>query len=341
MTMCYPTPRQCAATALLMCLGAAGAWAHGGGGDKACSSAAKLLLKACSADSLDNALTAAATCRNISDATAQSACLADSKDQRKSGRGDCGDVYQSRLDVCDAVGEAPYEPPFGADAAGDFVDPRDIGGAVAPNPYFPLLPGAQWKYLTTYQNENGDTITENDTVTVTGDTKLIDGVTCVIVTDVVSASDGTVEDTQDWFAQDATGNVWYCGEIAQQKETFDGDAPPTPELVDIEGSWKSGREGAKAGIQMLAAPAVGQSYRQELKWADAEDAATVLSVDADESVSGGAFICNGQCIETHDFSGLEPDASENKFYKRDVGLILEVDQTNGARNELVSYTVPD
>jgi hypothetical protein len=134
--------------------------------------------------------------------------------------------------------------------------------------------------------------------------------------------------------------VWYCGEIAQQQETFDGDVPPQPELVDIEGSWKTGRDGAKPGIQMLAHPAVGRTYRQELLWVDAEDVATVLSVNANESVSGGAFRCNSACLETRDFAAIEPDADEHKFYAPDVGLMLEVDLTNGARNELVSYTHP-
>jgi hypothetical protein len=79
----------------------------------------------------------------------------------------------------------------------------------------------------------------------------------------------------------------------------------------------------------------------KLLWTEAEDAAEILSSSADESVSAGAFKCGGRCIETRDFSALEPDAQENKFYAPGVGLILEVDLCNGgARNELVSYKHP-
>ena len=243
-------------------------------------------------------------------------------------------------DVCSALGDGPYDPAFGPDYTGNFVDPLQIGGSVAPNPYFPLLPGSEWKYLTQYKDENGDKVTERDTVTVTNRTKLIEGVTCVVVTDVVRASNGTVENTEDWFTQDLQGNVWYCGESSQQKEIFDGDKPPKPEVVGIDGSWKTAREGAKPGIQMFANPEVHKTYRQELLWVEAEDVAKVLATDADESVSGGAYRCKHACLETRDYSALEPDANEHKYYAPGVGLMLEIDLANGARNELVSYSHP-
>jgi hypothetical protein len=41
-------------------------------------------------------------------------------------------------------------------------------------------------------------------------------------------------------------------------------------------------------------------------------------------------------VQTLDFSPLEPDAIEHKFYAPDVGLILEVDPETGERLELVS-----
>ena len=313
-----------------------GAWAAEG----VCSTTASTLLNACSADVNDNYLVATATCQNIVGDAARKNCLDNAQAARKDDTTNCHDVYEARDDVCDALGQGRYAPPFGPAFANNFVDPLQVGRSVNPNRYFPLLQGAQWKYLTTYRDDSGELVTERDTVTVTNRTKLIDGITCVVVTDVVRASNGTIEQTEDWFAQDTTGNVWYCGEISQQQETFDGDVPSLPELVGIEGSWKTGRDGAKAGIQMLAHPAVGKTYRQELLWVDAEDVATVLAVNANESVSGGAFRCNSACIETRDYAAIEPDADEHKYYAPGVGLMLEVDLTNGARNELVSYTHP-
>ena len=43
-------------------------------------------------------------------------------------------------------------------------------------------------------------------------------------------------------------------------------------------------------------------------------------------------------LQTHEFSGLEPSASEQKFYVPNVGFVLSVDDENGERLELVSIT---
>ena len=59
-----------------------------------------------------------------------------------------------------------------------------------------------------------------------------------------------IEDTYDWFAQDADGNVWYLGEETDEYE--DG------EVVSTEGSWEAGVDGALPGIVMPADPRVGR-----------------------------------------------------------------------------------
>ena len=59
---------------------------------------------------------------------------------------ECDDVLDARLDLCEALDDAVHEPRFGSAYAADFVDPRAIGGAVAPNPYFPLVAGNRWVY---------------------------------------------------------------------------------------------------------------------------------------------------------------------------------------------------
>lgn len=344
--MTYSTQLSPAATVLkaacmlpVALFASTGAWATGG---DVCSKTANTLLTACGSDTNDNYFVSTATCQNLADADARKECLAEAKATRKDDASSCHEVYHARLDVCDALAtDGPYNPPFGTDYKDNFVNPLEIGSTVAANPYFPLVKDNQWKYLTNYKDENGEDITEKDTVTVTDRTKLIEGVTCVVVTDVVRASDGTVEKTEDWYTQDVQGNVWYCGESSQQKETFDGDNPPRPELVSIDGSWKTGREGAKPGIQMYANPEVGKTYRQELAWVEAEDVAKVLATNADESAHNGEFQCKDMCVETRDYTALEPDANEHKYYAPGVGLMLEVDLTNGARNELVSYTHPN
>jgi hypothetical protein len=41
---------------------------------------------------------------------------------------------------------------------------------------------------------------------------------------------------------------------------------------------------------------------------------------------------------TTDFTPLEPDVEENKFYVRDVGLIVELEPEDGQRVELVEFS---
>jgi hypothetical protein len=111
------------------------------------------------------------------------------------------------------------------------------------------------------------------------------------------------------------------------------------ELVEIEGSFKAGRDGAKSGVLMMASPVVGEIYRQEWAPGDAEDAAEVLSTtygygedeELDEFVPQelAELLCNGDCVVTRDFNPLEPDAEERKYYAPGIGPFLEVDLETG------------
>jgi len=207
------------------------------------------------------------------------------------------------------------------------VAEEPIGDTVEPNPYFPLVPGNRW----VYESEDEVIVVE-----VLGETKLIDGITCITVNDIVTEDGIVIEDTDDWYAQDIDGNVWYCGEIAQNFELFDGDEPQLAELVDIEGSWKHGREGAEAGLQLPFDPTVGTTIRQEVLYGEAEDVIEILSVTATET--SPAASCTDTCLQTRDFTALEPDVEEHKFYAPGIGLIVELDPETGERLELVEFT---
>jgi hypothetical protein len=117
------------------------------------------------------------------------------------------------------------------------------------------------------------------------------------------------------------------GELAQ---TFENGR-----LTDLEGSWTAGRDGAKPGMIMKAAPQVGDTYRQEFAPGDAEDAA---EVSATASATVPAASCGGTCVQRRDFTPIEPDVEEHKFYAPGIGLILELDVENGERGELVEFT---
>ena len=173
---------------------------------------------------------------------------------------------------------------------------------------------------------------------VTEKTKLIDGVTCRVVNGVVEDEGMLIEDTDDWYAQHTNGDVWYCGELARDFETFEGDDPDDPELVEIEGSFKAGRDGDKAGILLPFAPQIGDAYRQEMSLVNAENAAEVISLSGDEEAPEAEVSCNSNCLVTRDFSPIDPGVEENKYCATGIGLILETDE--GDRTELVDYFIP-
>ena len=198
------------------------------------------------------------------------------------------------------------------------------------NPYFPLVPGTTFHY----QSQTKDGLETEDFI-VTSDTKLILGVTTRVIEDIVRLEGVITEHTFDWFAQNVeTGDVWYFGEDSRQ---FD---PVTGKLIGREGSWQAGRKGAQAGIIMWSDPAahVGETYREEFAPGVAEDMARVVSLDARARVPYGSFT---GCLQTDNFTPLDPDVQESKYYCPGVGLVLEVAKGGGKeRNELVSITSP-
>jgi hypothetical protein len=308
-----------------------------GHGIGACSQSAVTLRKACAVDVIDDLFEGRGVCAGIADDEERQACREDLADEHQDAHEECHEVFEARLDVCDALDDAPHRPAFGPAFAASFVDPREIGDTVEPNPFFPLIPGSERIYEKTIV-EDGETITETLTITVTDEVKLIEGIPCLVVRDLEESSAGSGEDTDDWFAQDVDGNVWYCGEISREVETFDGDDPEEAEIVSVDGSWKAGRDGAKAGMLIPAAPDVGDVIRQELLYGEAEDVIEILAIDATESAPGGS--CVGTCLTTRDFSPLEPGNEENKFYAPGIGLIVELDPASGERLELIELTPP-
>jgi hypothetical protein len=291
----------------------------------ACAKTALNARKADFSEARDDRWIATGICQNLADGDERRACIAEARADEALARREVRIRYQERKEICGLLGEEPYDPDFVPE---NFVDPLEIGAGVAPNPWFPLIPGAQW----VYESES-----ETITVTVTDRTKLIDGVICLVATDVVEEDGQPIEITDDWFAQDLDGNVWYCGEIAQNFELFEGDEPEEAELVDIDGSWKAGREGARPGIIMLAAPQVGDVYREEFALGEAEDLAAVVDLAGDESAPAAA--CAGACVVTRNFSPFEPGIEEFKSYAPGVGLVVEID-ADGGRVELVEFTLP-
>jgi hypothetical protein len=89
--------------------------------------------------------------------------------------------------------------------------------------------------------------------------------------------------------------------------------------------------GAKAGIIMETEPKVGDIYNQEFAKGVAEDKGTVLSLDEKVCVPYGCF---SNVLKTKDFSPLEPDIVENKYYAQNTGDIKE--QTVKGESEVIT-----
>ena len=182
-----------------------------------------------------------------------------------------------------------------------------------------MASGTKWIY-----RENGARVE----VTVTDRKKEILGIQATVVHDAVSEDGEVVEDTNDWYAQDKDGNVWYLGE--ETKEYENGKVKTTA------GSWEAGVDGAEAGVIVPAKPEVGLTYRQEYYEGEAEDAGEILSLREWVEVPFGSF---KDVLMTKDFTPLDPDVLEHKFYAKGVGPVLVVGISGGSdREELISFT---
>src|SRR5919108_3079791 len=102
------------------------------------------------------------------------------------------------------------------------LDPADFTTRID-NPYWPMKPGNRWIYRET----DSEGAKQRVVVTVTRRTKLIaNGITARVVHDVVTEDGMPVEVTDDWYAQDRAGNVWYLGEATQE---YDNGKPGSTE----------------------------------------------------------------------------------------------------------------
>jgi hypothetical protein len=204
------------------------------------------------------------------------------------------------------------------------LDPADFTTEID-NPYWPMKQGSRWVYRET----DSEGANQRVVVTVTGRTKKIaNGVEARVVRDVVTEDGEPVEVTDDWYAQDSEGNIWYLGEDTTEYE----NGKPASK----EGSFEAGVDGAQPGIILPAEPEPGMTYRQEYYKGEAEDEGAIMMLDAQAEVPFGHF---ANTLMTQDTNPLEPKVLEFKFYARDVGPVLAVSVSGGSdREELLRYT---
>jgi hypothetical protein len=206
------------------------------------------------------------------------------------------------------------------------LDPAEFTTEIT-NHYWPMRPGSRWVYRETDQNT-----AQRVVVTVTDRTREIaNGVTARVVHDVVTEDGEPVEVTDDWYAQDSDGNIWYLGEATTEYE----DGKP----VSSAGSFEAGVDGAEAGIIMPADPRPGLSYRQEYYAGEAEDFVRVQSLDETATVPFGSF---DDVLQTEDTNPLEkPPDVEHKYFAEGVGPVLVIGvggDAKGSHEELLRFT---
>jgi hypothetical protein len=204
------------------------------------------------------------------------------------------------------------------------LDPADFTTRID-NSYWPMKPGSRWVYRET----DSEGAKQRVEVTVTRKTKKIaNGIEARVVHDVVTEDGEPVEVTDDWYAQDSSGNIWYLGEKTTE---YENGKPKT-----TAGSFEAGVDGAQPGIVLPAEPEVGMTYRQEYYAGEAEDKGEIVSLDEQAEVPAGHF---KNVLMTKDLNPLEPKVLEFKFYAPNVGPVLAVSVSGGSdREELVSYS---
>jgi len=218
---------------------------------------------------------------------------------------------------------AAPELPQGSEPAN--LDPAEFTTEID-NPYFPMKPGNKW----TYEETDTTGVQEDVVVEVTDETKMIaNGVEARVVRDTVSENGIPVEITDDWYAQDSAGNIWYLGEYVSNYKNG--------KVVDHEGSFEAGVDGAEAGVALPANPQAGMEYRQEYYAGEAEDEGAVVTV-GEESVEVPFGFFDKDVLMTRDLVPTEPKVQELKFYAPGVGPLLSVHTDgNGGRGELVKF----
>ena len=178
------------------------------------------------------------------------------------------------------------------------------------NDYFILEPG----YQLTFEGKEYSAPVQL-TITVLNETKRVDGVDTRVVEERETVNGKLVEVSRNYFALDPTAHdIYYFGE--------DVDIYKGGKVINHDGSWLSGINGAKYGRAMSGSPRVGERYSQEVAPGVAMDRAETVSTNEIIRTPAGLF---GLCVKIEETTPLEPQSKEYKYYAPQVGLIQDGD----------------
>jgi hypothetical protein len=202
---------------------------------------------------------------------------------------------------------SPESPPSGVDelvVPTPSPDPADFVADVD-NPWLPLAQGAAWTYQATGVTQG------TVTVTVGEETETVAGVATTVVTRRSPSGDQV-----DYYAQDTRGNVWWFGR---------------------QGEWRTGEDGAQAGLAMPADPRLGDGWRAAYAEGVVDVRAEVVTLDQAVSVPAGRF---SDLVGIDASSPLTPGVATRSFYARGTGLVEEM-STEGPTSLLQLESGPD
>ena len=194
------------------------------------------------------------------------------------------------------------------------------------NKWFPLTPGMQ--YTTTGKVTNAEGSTERTVIhSVTGLTKVINGVKTQVIWDQDISDGELVESELAMLAQSKDGAVWLFGEYPEE---FEGG-----KFIGAPKTFISGIAGAEAGIAMPAQPRTGtpaypQAHAPAVGFLDCGD---VLEEHKRVCVPTG---CYEDVLVIDERNPLESDAGhQRKFYSAGTGLV-QVTAVGGADQETLN-----
>jgi len=186
----------------------------------------------------------------------------------------------------------------------EFVVDRTQLVATGGSRYFILDPGYEAVL------EHGD---ERVVVTVTNDTRVVDGVTTRVVEERETRGKTLIEVSRNFFARDpTTGDVYYFGE--------DVDIYKAGRLASHEGAWKAGKNGARFGLFMPGTPVAGRRFYQEIAPKVAMDRVRITAIDATLQTPAGSF---KECVRLEETTPLEPGVKDYKLFAPGVGLVQD------------------
>lgn len=168
------------------------------------------------------------------------------------------------------------------------------------------------------------TIERTVTHTVTGLTKVVDGVKTQVLWDRDYADGELVESELAFFAQSNSGDVWLFGEYPEEFENG--------EFIGAPNTFLSGVSGAQAGLAMQAEPRTGtpsyvQAHAPAVQFLDCGG---VVQENQSACVPTG---CYDDVLVIDEHNPLEPAVGhQQKFYSAGTGLV-KVTAAGGDRQE--------